>query len=183
MNTGRGPVTEKSEHDITIDSLQAFVRRVSEGKPENVGVRAAESTLTSILGQMAIDGKREVTWDEMMKKRLSARGIVMRHFVGWAFAIALLSRWHRRVWHRNVTGTITGIVTDSSGGVPKRQGDRAKHRNGRDVYRHTDADGTFWLRNLPVGIYDVDHRGRRIPGFEAKDIRLQVMKPLVSMSE
>jgi myo-inositol 2-dehydrogenase / D-chiro-inositol 1-dehydrogenase len=66
-NTGSGPVTEKSEHDITIDSLQAFVKRVSEGKPENVGVRAAESTLTSILGQMAIDRKREVTWDEMMK--------------------------------------------------------------------------------------------------------------------
>src|SRR6476619_996628 len=32
-NTGSGPVTEKSEHDITIDSLQAFVRRVTEGKP------------------------------------------------------------------------------------------------------------------------------------------------------
>ena len=28
---------------------------------------AAESTLTAILGQMAIDRKREVTWDEMMK--------------------------------------------------------------------------------------------------------------------
>lgn len=66
-NTGSGPVTEKSAHDITIDALQAFVRRVSEGKPENAGVRAAESTLTCILGQMAIDRKREVTWDEMMK--------------------------------------------------------------------------------------------------------------------
>jgi hypothetical protein len=66
-NTGAGAVTEKSEHDITIDSLQAFISRVAEGKPENVGVRAAESTLTSILGQMAIDRKREVTWDEMMK--------------------------------------------------------------------------------------------------------------------
>ncbi len=66
-NTGAGPVTEKSGHDITIDSLQAFVNRVSEGKPENVGVRAAESTLTSILGQMAIDRKREITWDEMMR--------------------------------------------------------------------------------------------------------------------
>jgi hypothetical protein len=66
-NTGSGPVTEKAEHDITVDALQEFVRRVSEGKPENVGVRAAESTLTSILGQMAIDRKREVTWDEMIK--------------------------------------------------------------------------------------------------------------------
>ena len=66
-NTGSGPVTEKSEHDITIDALREFVRRVAEGKPENAGVRAAESTLTSILGQKAIDLRREVTWDEMMR--------------------------------------------------------------------------------------------------------------------
>ena len=66
-NTGGGPVTEKAGHDITVDALQEFVRRVAERKPENVGVRAAESTLTSILGQMAIDRKREVTWDEMMR--------------------------------------------------------------------------------------------------------------------
>lgn len=66
-STGGAPVTEKSGHDITIDSLQAFVNRIREGKPENVGVRAAESTLTSLLGQMAIDRKREVTWDELLR--------------------------------------------------------------------------------------------------------------------
>lgn len=66
-NTGSGPVTEKSTRDITADALEEFVRRVKAGEPENVGVRAAESTLTSILGQMAIDAKREVTWDQMMK--------------------------------------------------------------------------------------------------------------------
>jgi predicted dehydrogenase len=66
-NTGSGPVTEKSEYDITVDALKEFVSRVQEGRAENTGVRAAESTLTSILGQMAIDRRREVTWDEMMK--------------------------------------------------------------------------------------------------------------------
>lgn len=66
-DTGSGPVTEKSQQDISFDALKEFVRRVSEGKPENAGVRAAESTLTCILGQMAIDQHREVTWDEMMK--------------------------------------------------------------------------------------------------------------------
>ena len=53
--------------NLTIDSLSAFIERVAENKPENVGVRAAESTLTCILGQMAIDSRREVTWDEMMR--------------------------------------------------------------------------------------------------------------------
>lgn len=62
------PVTEKSPHEITIDSLSQFVSRIQEGKPENVAARAAESTLTAILGRMAIDLKREVTWDEMLLK-------------------------------------------------------------------------------------------------------------------
>jgi myo-inositol 2-dehydrogenase/D-chiro-inositol 1-dehydrogenase len=64
---GKGMVTEKSAHDITVDSLTAFVQRIADNKPENTGIRGAESTLTAILGRMAIDIHREVTWDEMMK--------------------------------------------------------------------------------------------------------------------
>jgi hypothetical protein len=44
-----------------------FVTRIAEGKPENTAVRGAESTLTAILGRMAMDARREVTWEEMMK--------------------------------------------------------------------------------------------------------------------
>ncbi|MDA0207251.1 MAG: Gfo/Idh/MocA family oxidoreductase [Acidobacteria bacterium] len=57
---------EKAPRNSTIDSVEAFVNRIAEGKPENVGVRGAESTLTAILGRMAMDLRREVTWDEMM---------------------------------------------------------------------------------------------------------------------
>ena len=57
---------ENSPRNITIDSVAAFVQRIQEGKPENAGVRGAESTLTAILGRMAMDRRREVTWDEMM---------------------------------------------------------------------------------------------------------------------
>lgn len=60
-------VTEKSPRNITIDSVAAFVQRISDGKPENHAIRGAESTLTAILGRMAMDVRREVTWDEMMK--------------------------------------------------------------------------------------------------------------------
>jgi hypothetical protein len=59
--------TEKSPREITIDSLEEFVRRIKDGKPENTGVRAAESTLTAIMGRMAIDTHREMTWQEMMR--------------------------------------------------------------------------------------------------------------------
>jgi myo-inositol 2-dehydrogenase/D-chiro-inositol 1-dehydrogenase len=65
----RGPqqeTMEKSPRNITIDSVAAFVKRIQDGKPENTGVRGAESTLTAILGRMAMDRRREVTWDEMM---------------------------------------------------------------------------------------------------------------------
>jgi predicted dehydrogenase len=58
---------EASPRNISIDALDAFVKRIAEGKPENTGVRGAESTLTAILGRMAIDAKREVSWEEMMR--------------------------------------------------------------------------------------------------------------------
>jgi predicted dehydrogenase len=65
---GKGDtVTEKSPREITIDALEQFISNVREGKPENTGVRAAESTLTAIMGRMAIDQKREITWEEMMR--------------------------------------------------------------------------------------------------------------------
>jgi myo-inositol 2-dehydrogenase/D-chiro-inositol 1-dehydrogenase len=65
---GRGRETmEKPTRNNTADSVIAFVKRIQEGKPENTGVRGAESSLTAILGRMAMDKRREVTWEEMMK--------------------------------------------------------------------------------------------------------------------
>jgi hypothetical protein len=58
--------TEASPREITIDAMEHFINNIRSGKPENTGVRAAESTLTAIMGRLAIDQKREVTWDEMM---------------------------------------------------------------------------------------------------------------------
>jgi predicted dehydrogenase len=66
----RGPndvVEEKAPREITIDALEEFIRRIREGKPENAAMTGAESTLTAILGRMAVDERREVTWEEMMK--------------------------------------------------------------------------------------------------------------------
>ena len=64
---GRGDESlEKSERSNTLDSMEAFVQRIAEGKPENTGVRGVESTLTAILGQMAMDARGEVTWESMM---------------------------------------------------------------------------------------------------------------------
>jgi hypothetical protein len=68
FQSGKHDLTEKSPRSTTIDSVAEFVKRISEGKPENVGTRGAESTLTAILGRMAMDTRREVTWEQMMKE-------------------------------------------------------------------------------------------------------------------
>jgi predicted dehydrogenase len=64
---GQKDVTEPAPRNITIDAVSEFVARIAEGRPENTGTRGAESTLTAILGRMAMDARREVTWDEMMR--------------------------------------------------------------------------------------------------------------------
>ena len=65
---GRGQVVqENSPRSTTQDSIEAFVARVADGKPENIGVQGAESTLTAMLGSMAANLRREVSWDEMME--------------------------------------------------------------------------------------------------------------------
>ena len=63
---GKLEVDERSPRNITVDSLSAFVRRVAENTPENTGVRGVESTLTAIMGRLAMDRGREVTWEETL---------------------------------------------------------------------------------------------------------------------
>ena len=54
--------TMTSTRDITNDAIEAFLTRVINGEVENVGERAAISTLFAILGRTAIYQKREATW-------------------------------------------------------------------------------------------------------------------------
>ncbi|HYO84427.1 MAG TPA: Gfo/Idh/MocA family oxidoreductase [Bryobacteraceae bacterium] len=58
---------EKAPRSIAVDSVADFITRITEKRPENHGVRGAESTLTAILGRMAMDRRGEVTWEEMMR--------------------------------------------------------------------------------------------------------------------
>lgn len=58
-------LTEQAPRNSTVEAVDEFVTRITESRPENTGVRGAESTLTAILGRMAMDLKREVTWEEM----------------------------------------------------------------------------------------------------------------------
>jgi myo-inositol 2-dehydrogenase/D-chiro-inositol 1-dehydrogenase len=56
-----------SKREITIDAIEVFYKSIVDGKPYSMAKNACESTLTSILGRMAYEKKREVTWDEMLQ--------------------------------------------------------------------------------------------------------------------
>ena len=59
---------QESEGDITGAATRHFFQGIREGaKPVDMTQTSCDSTLTAILGRMAIETKREVTWDEMMR--------------------------------------------------------------------------------------------------------------------
>jgi hypothetical protein len=63
----KGPKAEdretiKSERDITVDALKAFITRIKDGQAENVAERSAQSTMIAILGRTAIYTNKETTW-------------------------------------------------------------------------------------------------------------------------
>jgi myo-inositol 2-dehydrogenase/D-chiro-inositol 1-dehydrogenase len=57
----------ESAREITIDAVEAFFTSIVERKPYHHYLDAANSTLTSLLGRMAYETKREVTWDELLR--------------------------------------------------------------------------------------------------------------------
>jgi len=57
----------ESKREITIDAIEAFFTSIVEHKPYTMAKIAAEGTLTSLLGRMAYETNREVTWEELMR--------------------------------------------------------------------------------------------------------------------
>jgi len=55
-----------SKREITIDAIESFFTSIVEKKPYNLAQDAADSTYTSLLGRMAYETSREVTWEEML---------------------------------------------------------------------------------------------------------------------
>jgi predicted dehydrogenase len=58
---------EESVSDITLEATTAFFKGILAGDASDMTKTSVESTLTALLGRMAIETKREVTWDEMMR--------------------------------------------------------------------------------------------------------------------
>lgn len=58
---------EESNADITGEATTAFFKGILAGESYDMTRTAVESTLTAILGRMAIETRREVTWEEMLR--------------------------------------------------------------------------------------------------------------------
>ncbi|MEK7403485.1 MAG: Gfo/Idh/MocA family oxidoreductase [Acidobacteriota bacterium] len=61
------PLRVDSGREITVDAVEKFLESVAAGKPYDMSKSSAEATLTSLLGRMAIELGRAVTWEEMMR--------------------------------------------------------------------------------------------------------------------
>jgi len=58
---------DKATRDPAVDCVKAFIARLESGRVENTIARGVDSTLTAILGRLAMDAGRSVTWAQMRK--------------------------------------------------------------------------------------------------------------------
>jgi myo-inositol 2-dehydrogenase / D-chiro-inositol 1-dehydrogenase len=56
-----------TKREITIDAIAAFYQSILDRKPYHMWESSANSTFTALLGRMAYETGREVTWEELMK--------------------------------------------------------------------------------------------------------------------
>ena len=76
---------------------------------------------------------------------------------------------------QNIYGSFTGIVTDSSGSVVPNALVTARNTGTAAVFTsRSDGEGTFWIRNLPVGVYAITGELTGFQKFEAPGVRVQV---------
>jgi predicted dehydrogenase len=67
-NGGQEPVRATTSYDITMDGVKLFLAGVrGEAPKENMAFAAAESTLTAILGRVAIETGKEAKWEEVIR--------------------------------------------------------------------------------------------------------------------
>ena len=76
---------------------------------------------------------------------------------------------------QNIYGSFTGVVTDSSGSIAPNALVTARNSGTAAVFTsRSDGEGTFWIRNLPVGVYAITGELTGFQKFEVPEVRVQV---------
>ncbi len=83
------------------------------------------------------------------------------------------------VLRADVTGSIDGIVKDSSGAVAVNVEVTATNTGTNAVFHATtDSTGAYFLRGLPVGVYQLTVEPKGFKKFVANELRVQVNESL-----
>jgi outer membrane receptor protein involved in Fe transport len=76
---------------------------------------------------------------------------------------------------QNVTASITGTVKDATGAVIPNAAVKATNTGTKTQFDGVaDSEGSYLLRNLPVGVYTLRVDAKGFQPWEARDLRLQV---------
>src|SRR5258708_38275208 len=76
---------------------------------------------------------------------------------------------------QSVNGTFTGVVTDSTGAIAPNASVTARNTGTAAAsVAHSDGEGVYWIRNSPVGVYDITAEVTGFQKFETREVRVQV---------
>src|SRR5260221_8093283 len=76
---------------------------------------------------------------------------------------------------QNVNGTFTGVITDATGAVAPNASVTARNTGTSAAFAaRSDGEGVYWIRSIPVGVYDITAESPGFQKFEAREIRVQV---------
>src|SRR5258706_2955374 len=76
---------------------------------------------------------------------------------------------------QDVNGTFTGVVSDATGAVAPNASVTARNTGTAATFAaHSDGEGVYWIRNIPVGVYDITAEAPGFQKFETREVRVQV---------
>ena len=100
---------------------------------------------------------------------------MIRTFPRFRAAICTIIFLASPAFGQDVNGTITGIIHDTSGAVVPGALVRARNVGTQAQFdTHTGPEGTYFLRSIPIGLYDIEVEATGFKRHAAKGIRLQV---------
>ncbi len=98
----------------------------------------------------------------------------MNHRIAIRVVLALCA-WGITAHAQNITGSISGVVRDPTGGVVPGATVRATNRGTSAVFRAVaNAEGQYAIRTIPIGVYDLWVEAAGFKKFETTGVRVQV---------
>lgn len=93
----------------------------------------------------------------------------------WAGALLWVLCGTSLTFGQNINGSFTGVVTDATGSLVPNALVTARNEATAGISNtRSDSEGVFWIRNLPVGVYDITAELTGFQKSETRAVRVQV---------